>query len=71
MNRKGFGVPKIGNVREHLKGVYKLRSGLCSSFDPKHDYTSSFAAQVFLILFEFRVVFEPGEANPLNTRMIF
>ena len=71
MNCKRFGIPKICNVREHLKGVDKLSSGLSASFDPKHDYTAPFTSKVFLVLRKFRVVFKPGEADPLYTRVVF
>ena len=58
-------------MREHLKGVDKIGSGLSSSFDPKHDYATPFTSKVLFVLRKFRVIFKSGEAHPLYTRVAF
>jgi len=66
VNRQRLGVTKVGNVGEQLERVDELCSRFCSTFNSKDNNASTFAAEVFLVFGEFRIVLEPGEADPFD-----
>ncbi len=66
VNRQRLGVTKVGNVGEQLERVDKLCSRFCSTFNSKDNNASTFTAEVFLVFGEFRIVLEPGEADPFD-----
>lgn len=68
---EGFGVAEVGNVGEHLEGVDEFGTSFGSAFDAEDDDAAAFAAEVFLVLGVFGIVFEAGEADPFDTGVIF
>lgn len=66
VNGEAAGVADIGQMGEKLKLVDKLWPGLGTAFDAEDDHGAAFTAEVLLVEVVHGVVFETGEANPLD-----